>query len=337
VASQIGIQRMIDESWRHWIAENILQDVSVATLTEVMVDAGHDRDEVAREIQKAIDSPYLQGATRIKARLLKREWGYHVRRKLRRMHPSFGQIERRHRLPREEFFLNYYLCNRPVLITGMIDSWPALTKWNMDYLRMTYGDRTIQVQSERTPSRRYEIERKYRMMRFDEFIAAIDGGPSNELYMTANDNNFNQQALEELWQDIVQIPEYLNGNVAGGMIWIGPASTVTPMHHDLTNNFMAQVIGRKLVRLVPLCDMPIAYNDYHVYSQVDLGNIDYNRFPNMKNAEIIEVVIVPGDLLFIPVGWFHYVKALDASITFTFINFLLDNDFYSFHVSNKDV
>ena len=36
-----------------------------------------------------------------------------------------------------------------------------------------------------------------------------------------------------------------------GMFWIGPAGTLTALHHDLTNNFIAQVTGRKMFKLLP--------------------------------------------------------------------------------------
>ena len=36
-----------------------------------------------------------------------------------------------------------------------------------------------------------------------------------------------------------------------------------------------------------------------------------------------------GDLLFLPVGWWHYVKGLSISMTVTFANFVFANDFSS--------
>ena len=36
-----------------------------------------------------------------------------------------------------------------------------------------------------------------------------------------------------------------------GFLWIGPAGTLTPFHHDLTNNLLVQVKGRKRVHMVP--------------------------------------------------------------------------------------
>ncbi len=77
-----------------------------------------------------------------------------------------------------------------------------------------------------------------------------DAGQTNDYYMTANNSGVNEAALAALWQDVDLLPEYLVPEHRHGrsFFWMGPAGTVTPVHHDLTNNFMAQVIGRKLVQ-----------------------------------------------------------------------------------------
>jgi quercetin dioxygenase-like cupin family protein len=41
----------------------------------------------------------------------------------------------------------------------------------------------------------------------------------------------------------------------------------------------------------------------------------------MRSASILEVVVEPGEFLFIPVGWWHWVKALDISISVSFTSF----------------
>jgi hypothetical protein len=155
---------------------------------------------------------------------------------------------------------------------------------------------------------------------------------------TANNASTNQLALKELWEDIIYFPEYLREDPDNrGFFWFGPKGTVTPLHHDLTNNFLAQVRGRKLVRLVAPYEFPSLYNNRHCFSQVDLDRIDYDRFPAFRNVTVVDVEIGPGDLLFLPVGWWHYVRGLELSITMTFTNFAFDNDFYSMYTTYEDI
>ena len=44
---------------------------------------------------------------------------------------------------------------------------------------------------------------------------------------------------------------------------------------------------------------------------------------------VINPTIGPGEAIFLPVGWWHHVEALDVSISMSFTNFDADNDFVS--------
>ena len=54
---------------------------------------------------------------------------------------------------------------------------------------------------------------------------------------------------------------------------------------------------------------------------------DLNRHPKFRNATVTDVVVQPGETLFVPVGWWHYVRALDVSMTVSFTNFQFPNNF----------
>ncbi|HVC92377.1 MAG TPA: cupin-like domain-containing protein [Pirellulales bacterium] len=330
-----------DDEWRRWIAENVMLGGTVESILPTLLRQGFEAGATRREVEAAIASPYTSGARRLLNRLRKREWVLEIHRKLGRILPGGDLVERRHRPPRDAFLRDFYAANRPVVITGAMDDWPALGKWAPAYLRGRFGNRTVEVQASRGANPRYEVDsqRHRRQMPFSEFIdLVVGGGPTNDHYMTANNNSRNFESLSELWDDIVQIPEYLDGSAkARGFLWFGPAGTITPLHHDLTNNFMAQVYGRKLVKLVPACDIGYVANEFHCYTNVDAEKVDWRRFPQYRQARVIDVVIGPGELLFLPVGWWHYVRALDVSITVSFTNFVVDNDFHTAYTTYHDV
>lgn len=177
-----------------------------------------------------------------------------------------------------------------------------------------------------------------RKMAFGDYVEQVRASAaSNDFYMTANNDSLNRLALTELWEDIGQVPEYLSQDARRrGFLWFGPGGTVTPFHHDLTNNFMAQVTGRKRLRLIPACEVANVYKQRHSFSRLDGRHIDLERFPDAAKARVLECVLEPGEILFLPVGCWHFVEALDVSVTVAFTNFRWDNDFYTPYPPNHD-
>jgi hypothetical protein len=336
VGPESGAARRVDDEWRRWIAENLLIGQSAESILESMEASGFAEDEAVEEINLAIDSPYLIGAELLHSRLKKRDWLLTVYRKCHRLHPNSAEIEHRPRLSREAFLREYYSTNRPVIITGMMDDWPAMRKWNLDYFAESFGDREVEVQMGRTANPNYETEQeKYvSRIRFGDFVAKVrTAGQTNDFYLTANNNSFNRQVLPELWDDIVQIPEYLRSDAPGGFFWMGPAGTITPFHHDLTNNFMAQVIGRKRLKIASSWDLPVMLNHLHCFSQIDGRVRPPSPRAQLFEPQILEFTLNPGEILFLPIGCLHFVEGLDISVTVSFTNFVFDNDFSSFYTT----
>ena len=174
---------------------------------------------------------------------------------------------------------------------------------------------------------------------FERFIDQIlqpDAG--NEAYLTAYNSDRNSEALSVLHKDLGFLDKFLDRNAANpfGMMWIGPAGTVTSLHHDLTNNFIAQLVGRKRVKLMPSSEVGKLYNHHHVFSEIpDLEDpaVDLARYPRLKEVRIYDVVLEPGEIIFMPLGWWHQVNSLDFSVTITYTNFLWRNDYFSSYPS----
>jgi hypothetical protein len=328
----------VSNEWRRWIAENLMLGAAPETLVAILTGNGILRADAQREIEAAAHSPYLQGARRLANRVAKRDWVLAIQSKLSKL--GDDEIGRREQLSGAEFLQDYYRTNRPVVITGMLEHYPARSKWTLDYFAERFGERVVEVQFGREADPQYEMNSiaHKRQMKFGDYVALVrTSGSSNDFYMTANNDSKNQVALQGLWDDVGALPEYLDDDPARrGFFWFGPAGTLTPLHHDLTNNFMSQIIGRKRVRLVAPCELAKIYNFRHCFTDLDARNVDLARFPAMADVKIHDITLAPGEILFLPVGWWHHVEALDISVTLASTNFLWPNDFYSNYPPNHD-
>ncbi|MRV72417.1 cupin-like domain-containing protein [Duganella sp. FT92W] len=333
---QTNVQPLgISDEWRRWIAENLMLGSHPDTLAGILVQSGVGLRDAQAELAAALASPYLQGVQRLHNRLAKRDWLLGIQAQLNRLAPM--EIPRRHQLSGEDFLHQHYIANRPVILTGWLDD-VSRDDWSLERLAQRFGDRTVEVQFGRNADPDYEMNSiaHKRTMRFSEYTGLVAAsGHTNDFYMTANNGQQNRHALRELWDDVPKLPHYLADEPAG-FFWLGPAGTVTPFHHDLTNNFMIQLSGRKRVRLIAPCETPKLYNQRHCFTPVDGRAIDTQRFPAMAGVPVPECVLEPGEVLFLPVGWWHFVEALDISITVSATHFKWDNDFYSNYPTNHD-
>ncbi|XP_060196641.1 lysine-specific demethylase JMJ30 [Lycium barbarum] len=231
-------------------------------------------------------------------------------------------VGKRSALSLEAFLRDHYLSGSPVVIRDSMDHWPAKNKWNdMNYLRRVAGFRTVPVEV----GKNYLCpEWKQELITFSEFLERIRSNDTTSVETTylAQHQLFDQ--IQELRQDIV-IPDYCftgGGEIRSLNAWFGPAGTVTPLHHDPHHNILAQVVGKKYVRLYPasLSDELYPHSETMLTnsSQVDLDNIDETEFPKVLDLEFQDCILEEGEMLYIPPKWWHYVRSLTPSFSVSF-------------------
>lgn len=103
-----------------------------------------------------------------------------------------------------------------------------------------------------------------------------------------------------------------------GYLWIGPVGHVEPLHTDEGDNTLFQVCGTKRMIIFPATQMRNLYS-FPLFGpippwvcRVDIDHPDHQRFPGLKYAlaEQQEVIIEPGDLLYLPSQWGHETTIL---------------------------
>jgi hypothetical protein len=202
---------------------------------------------------------------------------------------------------------------RPMVVRGLAAGWPALTRWAPELLAARYGDRTVRVYdaSFGTPGRHYMGS--IASMRFADFLEETQSrGRDLRMFLY----NLSRQIPELL--DDVNLPEVgLRLSRRFVFSFFGCRGSTTPLHYDID---MADVLhtvirGRRRVRLFPPAASVALYrHPCTVRSYVDLDTPDLERYPAVALAEGYEVVLEPGETLYMPSGWWHEFHYLEAGI-----------------------
>lgn len=267
-------------------------------------------------------SPAPRGPSGDGLALRRHEWLLDVQERQRALSPYASGLLTAENLSGEDFLHSFYAPGRPVLIKGAMADWPALTRWEPDYLANRVGDAVIEYQGSRNGADDYELAKDRHKVRgpFRDFIALVRGG-GNDAYLTAYNSAANGPALSPLHADLGHIDAYLTR--APGMMWIGGEGAFTPLHFDLTNNLLAQVTGTKRVVLIPPSQTRRLAHRSHVFSDVRdvTDEARLKQFPQARDLLRYEVRLTPGDLLFIPIGWWHQVRSESFSTMLTYTGF----------------
>ncbi|HRE89772.1 MAG TPA: cupin-like domain-containing protein [Myxococcota bacterium] len=217
----------------------------------------------------------------------------------------------------ERFWREHWELNRPLVLRGYADSWPA-RRWTLSGLAERFGDAPIEVEVDRDPTRHYEG--RWVTTTLSAFLADLEGRPGNDRYCIARNKNL-EKALAPLLDDIVVDTELFDASrlSGGSSLWIGPGGTITPLHYDTTHILFTQLVGRKRFGLVSPDWVGLMLRLDGFYVMGDLAAV--------PPGALHEVTLEPGDALFLPAGWFHRVVALDASVSFSLLCFRRPNDF----------
>jgi hypothetical protein len=321
-----------DQRLRKWMAENLLRDSSPATMAETLATAGFDRDAALATLAALQADPVFIAARRVQQGQRKLEAVAANLQRLWERSPGYAHVEKREAVPTDEFLERYVAGCRPVVITGLARGWPALQRWRPLQLKADYGHLDVAVQRGRATDPDFERNKAAlrRTEKLGDFIdSVLAAGASNDMYMTANDEVLRRPEFAPLLRDIGPLPYYCDASALAGAcsLWLGPAGTLTPLHHDTLMLFHTQIVGRKRWRFISPLEWARVYNSVGVYSPIDVDAPDLARFPAFAGVKMLEVVVEPGETVFLPLGWWHQVASLDVSVSLSFTNLAVPNQF----------
>ncbi len=313
----------VSARWRVWIAENLLRGATGDMIVEGLVSQGVPAKLAERALAETIREPSYAAARETALELRQLKQMVHLQRDLSR-HTSI--VERRRDLSVEDFYRSYYAMNTPVILEGFFDDWPARA-WTPARLAELLGDTEVAITDGREADPDYDMRaaehtRPTAMRELVDRVLAVDG-ESNDFYLVANNRNLERDTLSLLFDEMRFGETMLSEEkrVGGSALWFGPAGTVTPLHHDTSNILFLQVYGRKRYRMYSPFEMDLLRDARSMYAGFSPED-DPERADRCGERSF---VLDPGDTLFIPVGWWHHVRALDVAISLAFTCFTKRN------------
>ena len=319
--------------WQTWVAECLVNHIDSAFVVQVLVQQGYSEPDVVAYLSEAASHPFILAGQRAGKQHKKLEWLLQIYQSTQSNSKFYNQIERRNTLTQDEFYEQYYCVNRPVILTGMMTDWAALKHWTLPYFQTNFGHLKVEaqraIQQEENAPGEYPSHKT--MLLMSEFLEKLDD-PRELLYLTAYNNVANRKLFEQLLPDIKQFPSLLNPDMTGEHVsfWFGPKGTLSRLHIDNANGLLAQVKGRKRVKMFPSNCLPYMYHEKDFRSPVDINNVDTHHYPEFQHAHMLETILEPGEVLFNPIGWWHEVEALDTSISISMTNFKAHNEYPTF-------
>lgn len=222
----------------------------------------------------------------------------------------------------EYFYENYVLKNRPVLLQGLASEWALIQHWNLEFFRHRYGDKEFVVNKY---IKNREVERMMRMEDYIDYIQnVIDDNPwylRNWNFAVTNPELLSYYETPKQFNCLLS---YISADIIAPLKWIliGPVNSFTAFHQDvfMTHSWNVLLYGQKQWLFAEPANRSIEPNLS--------ANETCNKYFAIQN---------PGDVIFTPSGWFHFVKNKKTSIALTenYVDTSNLNDFLSAFIEHK--
>lgn len=212
-----------------------------------------------------------------------------------------------------ERFLRHH---KPVIIRGLIDHWPALQRWNFSWFEREFGNIYTNVfgdgREDGAQHRRmhhlFAAARRGESLYSSLYVAGLlpklrGDYPLDDLYL--GDAKFN-------W--LLDLPGEIHGQM--NVLFIGSRGPGVANHRDSmgTHLWSAQIHGRKRWIIAPPEQAPFMHDGQTSWLTRQESIAAY---PDFARAAAIDLVLHPGEVLILPVGWWHQTELLDDSISIT--------------------
>ncbi|MCM4169018.1 hypothetical protein KCTC52924_00218 [Arenibacter antarcticus] len=227
-------------------------------------------------------------------------------------------IDRVSNISKEDFIKNYYKPQRPVLIENLTMDWNAREKWNLDYIQAMAGDQIVPLYNNEPTKGKQNSAAPVMEMKLYDYLELLKKGPTDLRIFFFNIMDKMPQLLQDIKYPDIGLKLFKRLPV---MFFGGEGSKVLPHYDmDLSDLLHFHFHGNKSVLLFSPEQTKYLYKvpySVHNLETINMDDPDVATYPALKRAEGLVVEMKHGDALYMPSGYWHYIKYLDGGFSIT--------------------
>src|SRR5690606_20867489 len=226
------------------------------------------------------------------------------------------EIPRLETISKEDFVANYVKPQKPVVVTNITKEWPAYKSWHFDYIRAVAEDKTVPLFDDRPVSHEDGFNEPHAKMQMGDYIDLLDQKPTNYRIFLYN-----------LMKEVPSLQKDFNWPELGiklvkqlPMLSFGGENSKVFMHFDIdySNILHFHFHGKKRCIIYPPNQTPYLYKVPHSLicrEDIDFDHLDFEKFHALKQAQGYVCELNHGEMMYMPEGYWHYMKYLTPSFS----------------------
>jgi len=221
-------------------------------------------------------------------------------------------------ISRNEFKEKYLLHSKPVVIKGLTMFCSAQEKWTIEYIKEVCGEVTVDIFDNSKDNKASAFTKPDTKMKFADYVKILLENKPSPLRIFL----FNMFKEKPQLRKDFPCPGIFKGILGRvGFMFFGAKNIKVRIHQDIdmSNVLLTQFHGKKKVVLIAPEYSSLLYKlPFNTFSLINLDNPDYEKYPGLMYIKTQECVLEPGDSLFIPSGYWHYITYLEGGFSVSY-------------------
>lgn len=221
------------------------------------------------------------------------------------------EVERVDTISANDFQQYYVKPQKPVVVERITEDWPAYEKWNFDYIKQVAGDKIVPLYNNDPVDSTKKVNEAVAHMKMSDYVDLLQREPTDLRIFLYN----LMSQVPELQKDYKMPDLGLKLFKSMPMLFFGGEGSNVFMHYDidLANILHFHFAGEKRCIIVPPEQSKYMYKiPFSVICRedIDFDNPDFDKWPALKNLQPMYADLKHGEMLYMPEGWWHYMKYL---------------------------